>query len=693
VAAHPRRLSPSIPLPPGWWSALLFLTVLAVYTRSLNPSLFRNDSPETITACVTLGVSHPPGYPLHSLLGHIFAMILSVGNPAMTLNFFSTVLGTVGACLLAINLWLLLGSLGPTHRLAASLASALAFAFSKSYWSASLAAKGGIYVLQVDLELVFFYFLQLHFFHASRTPKVEGGLKKPLACLVFIFTLGLINHWPTQLLTLPAVGTLAFVKAGPKPRIRFKPTTKSLIQIFVFALVVLSFYLYLPLRANQFPTLNFGVPLNWHRFLACLFRADYSKVETIASAAPSEFSALRTKALYLSDHFLNEFNGLFLFLTTLGIWGLLKKGKERLVLYLLTLLFTTMAVNVFYLRVIPIEFWHLDDHTLSLNWILGLFGGCGAGYLLEWMGALHLLRSRAVAQWALGSLVTVALPVMIFLNHQHVNDQSREFLYWGYGTTALKSIDPGAFYYAESDYDYFSILYLQQVERRRPDVSLFLAPLLGKDASDLGPSQQRRSLIPLPLPVFTLNTPHGTPELFCSFPNGPVASYKEKDSQKPLRFYFKPAGIITHAFPVEPSFNSTANLKILNDFWEQYLEPEKQNANPINGLLLELCAHPYLNTANYLKLKGNLSHWDDLYNQGLSLIQENPWLAQTWEMRAEGEVELGKKREATAAYAISALQYQSAKMALEERLCLKKALFLDPSNTALRQALTNLETP
>jgi len=668
------------PLPSGsppWWSGpLLFLTVFVAYARTLNPSLFRNDSPETITACITLGVSHPPGYPLHSLLGHIFAMTAPLGNPAITLNFFSAILGALGVCLLAANLWLLLGNSGQTYRLVAAFAGALAFAFSKSYWSASLAAKGGIYSLQVDLELIFFYFLQFYFLGAAGNQKAKRTWR-PMAWLTFIFALGLVNHWPTQFLTLPALGTLAFVKTNPVARNPFKPVTKHLIQTFAFVILVLSLYLYLPLRANQFPALDFGAPLSLHRFLACLLRMDYSKVETMASASPEEFTALGAKALYLSDHFLNEFNSLFLFLAALGVWGLLKKRRERVILFLLTLLLTTLIINVFYLRVIPIEFWHLDDHTLSLNWVLGIFGGCGAEETLEWLGKMHFFKGRLMARWTLGSVVVIVLPILVFFKHRDVNNQSREFLYWGYGMTALKSMDQNARYFAESDYDYFSILYLQEVEHKRPDISLKLTFSLAKKGwTDLINSFSSR------------RSPWGP--IYCAFPNGDFITGYLKNAKTTS---FKPTGTITEFMPSKDSNNKGQVLQPLKELWEEYLEPERRSSNPINGLLLELCAHPYLNTANYLKLKGDLSNWNDLYDKGLSLIQENPWLAQTWEMRADGDVSLGNNRETAAAYVMSALQYQSVGMEKEARLCLKKALAQDPSNAKLQKALTSLEAP
>src|SRR5262245_44012885 len=133
-------------LPPRALLVLLFLLSFAAYSLTLGPSLYRNDSPETITACVTLGVSHAPGYPFHSLLGRLFSF-LCIANPALTLNLFSAVLSALAVCLFAVNLWLLipLPYFGRLSRPAAVLAGSLLFACSPGYWNASLSAKGGIY--------------------------------------------------------------------------------------------------------------------------------------------------------------------------------------------------------------------------------------------------------------------------------------------------------------------------------------------------------------------------------------------------------------------------------------------------------------------------------------------------------------------------------------------------------------------
>src|ERR1039457_1561057 len=71
--------------------SLIFLLAFGFALAGLNPTFYVNDSPETVTACLTLGVPHPPGYPFHTLLGHFFAS-LGPGSIPFRVNLFSAAL-------------------------------------------------------------------------------------------------------------------------------------------------------------------------------------------------------------------------------------------------------------------------------------------------------------------------------------------------------------------------------------------------------------------------------------------------------------------------------------------------------------------------------------------------------------------------------------------------------------------------
>ena len=67
---------------------------LAVYLLTLAPTItWRNegaDSGDFVTAAVTFGIPHPPGYPLYTLIAAGFAR-LPLAEPARGVNLFSAV--------------------------------------------------------------------------------------------------------------------------------------------------------------------------------------------------------------------------------------------------------------------------------------------------------------------------------------------------------------------------------------------------------------------------------------------------------------------------------------------------------------------------------------------------------------------------------------------------------------------------
>jgi hypothetical protein len=74
--------------------AVTFGAALSVYVSTLPPGLtwrhFGVDGAELVTASVTLGVPHPPGYPTYVLLGKLFSL-LPIGPIAYRFNLFSAV--------------------------------------------------------------------------------------------------------------------------------------------------------------------------------------------------------------------------------------------------------------------------------------------------------------------------------------------------------------------------------------------------------------------------------------------------------------------------------------------------------------------------------------------------------------------------------------------------------------------------
>src|SRR6266480_602240 len=68
---------------------ILFLGIFGLYLHTAGPSLVPyRDTGEIATSVSRLGILHPPGYPMYTLMGRLFSQI-PLANPAYRLNVFS----------------------------------------------------------------------------------------------------------------------------------------------------------------------------------------------------------------------------------------------------------------------------------------------------------------------------------------------------------------------------------------------------------------------------------------------------------------------------------------------------------------------------------------------------------------------------------------------------------------------------
>lgn len=85
------------------WSCagLVFCISLALYCRTLAPTVTLVDSGELIVAAHNLGVAHPPGFPLYLILAHLASM-MPLGNIAARVNFASALFAAFASATLTL---------------------------------------------------------------------------------------------------------------------------------------------------------------------------------------------------------------------------------------------------------------------------------------------------------------------------------------------------------------------------------------------------------------------------------------------------------------------------------------------------------------------------------------------------------------------------------------------------------------
>ncbi len=131
------RLQPALAL-------LVALTLPAVlYLLTLAPTVQGGDSAELATAAATLGIPHPPGYPLYVLLGRLWTFLLPAEDAGLEMNALSAAFALIAVGMLFRVVHLL------TRSLAAAVAASWLLGLSYSFWDQAVVAE--TYTLEAAL--------------------------------------------------------------------------------------------------------------------------------------------------------------------------------------------------------------------------------------------------------------------------------------------------------------------------------------------------------------------------------------------------------------------------------------------------------------------------------------------------------------------------------------------------------------
>ncbi|MBI2385042.1 MAG: DUF2723 domain-containing protein [Elusimicrobia bacterium] len=156
-------------------SALVFLAAFGFYLAGASPSIAPRDSADMAAAALTLGVAHPPGYPLYSVLGHLWQTVFPWGNPAYGLAVLSC-LAAAGA------VFFLFLSVRRRHGVWSGLTAASVLCFSAPLWKFALIQEK--YSLHASIVAVLLFLSEGEKEDFWRRARLSG----------FIAGLGLVNH-------------------------------------------------------------------------------------------------------------------------------------------------------------------------------------------------------------------------------------------------------------------------------------------------------------------------------------------------------------------------------------------------------------------------------------------------------------------------------------------------------------------
>ena len=239
-------------------AAALVIPPAIIYGKTMPPSLtwehFASDGGELIAAIYTWGIPHPPGTPLFVFVGQLFRYLPFIADPALKMNIMSAffALATLGVTYKILRL--LIGNK------TLSVVATYFLAFGVTFWAQAIVAE--VLTLNVFLVSLTTYFL-------LRWHVTVSHPQKYLHQAAFAYGLALTNH-TSSLCLIPAIAYLVGVTDHQEI---INP--KKAVRILAYTLLGLSPYLYIYLRAQATPQLNWGDPGTIARFFDHLTAKEY----------------------------------------------------------------------------------------------------------------------------------------------------------------------------------------------------------------------------------------------------------------------------------------------------------------------------------------------------------------------------------------------------------------------------------
>ncbi len=416
------------------------------YCGTMAPGLTFIDAGELATVACRLGVAHPTGYPLFTLVGHLFSLLPLGSEPIQSLNLMAAAFCAAGIGVFArLTMFFLLGIFPQDQRriLAASAGAALLLAFSLTYWSQ------GTSIEVYPLHCLFLPTVTLAFLQAFETNSTSSW------CM-FAFLLGLsfTNHMTMVLL---APGFLYYYFATQGWGARSWRTIGLMVLPFLLGL---SLYLYLPIRAGQHPWLNWGNPVTLDRFLWHISGGQY-RVWMLSSK-----EVMGKQFEHFLGGFPAEFSPIGMLLAAIGLFSLWKAEKRKAVFTLL-LFVGCVAYAINY------DINDIDSYFLLAFSVTALWAGIGLYVAGGW-----IMRTRVVAALARDIFLVIPAILVFSLHLTDVNERDNHIVE-DYTKNMFSSFAPNALVLSfQWDHWVAGAYYTQHIRGERTDVTVIDKELL-----------------------------------------------------------------------------------------------------------------------------------------------------------------------------------------------------------------------
>lgn len=424
----------------------LFALAMAVYLRTLCPTIYWGDCGELAAAAYTLGITHPTGYPVWTMLGKLWTLLFPFGTIIWRLNVLSAVFG-------ALAVVALFGA-GRRLDLPRPIAFCMAglFAFTHTFWQQCLFAE--TYSLTVCYTCTILY-LTIKW-------RGQGCTDAGLRMLALVCGLAMTN---SQINTLFLPGVIACIFWSRPDLLRLRQAAVRAVWLKTLGIGVLPLlsYLYLPLRARMHPAVNWGDPETLYAFYYHVTGQPYAQ---LMFHLPRQ--VVWWDLCNWGRGLGNEYPWAMFVLSAIGLWAVWQRRETRPVALLLSWI---VIADVGY--TINYSIYNQYIYFIPSYVALTALAGCGIGAAWPRLEAFFEAPKRPGLR-ALGTVGLLLLLTLQIGGHWRKNDLHGNWTCEDYGRNLLTSTPANALLIDNAgDESHSAIEYLRCVEGLRPDLIYF----------------------------------------------------------------------------------------------------------------------------------------------------------------------------------------------------------------------------
>lgn len=482
-------------------AGLVFLAALFLYAWTLAPTVTLVDSGELIVVARSLGIAHPPGFPLWVMLAHL-ASLVPFGSVAVRLNFSSALFGALASAVLTLVVAELMiiasyakisqrrqgkksarrgknfgseprgAAIGEDGRsrfllvLAPALAAGLLMAASRTLWGYSTVTE--VYSLNTLIILIIF-FLVLRWRRCILSDEIRTAANAArhappitkydslLYLAAFAFGLALGVHHVTVALTLPA---LAVIVCGTEGLRFFR--SRRLVYAAIFSMAgLLAVYAYLPIAASRAPVISWGDPRSLEAIWWHITGRQYQSYFAFAPKMMAE--QFVTFARMVLREFGPAWIPLGLVLALAGFVSAFKRDRTTF-WFLLFVIGANLAYGLGYAIAED-----KDAYCLPAFAAMAIAAGLGMRWLIQFILSRGLQVGPA---YFVAAFLLVVVSLTALTGNWPFNNRRHYFIAQDYVNNILSSIEPDGLLLTLDWQVASPMLYVQEVEKRRPDVKV-----------------------------------------------------------------------------------------------------------------------------------------------------------------------------------------------------------------------------